>query len=64
MNTYNHSKLRYNKLKKSQNNDSITLKNAKLVKAINCKKYKKDLEKECKIISKLHFKNKKWKKSH
>ncbi len=59
LNTYNHSKLRYIKLHKSQNNDSFTLKNAKLVKAINCKIYKKDLEKECKIISKLHFKNKK-----
>ncbi len=58
LNTYNFSNVKYVNLNKNQNRDNFTLKNKKLVNAINMKIYKKDLKKECKLISKAYFKNK------
>ena len=59
LNYFNLSKYRYIKLKKSLNNESFTLSNKKLLKDINFKIIKKDLETECKKISKIFFKKKK-----
>jgi len=58
LNTYNYSDVKYVNLNKKQNRDNFTLNNKKLVNAINMKIYKKDLKKECKLISKGYFKNK------
>ena len=59
LNYFNLSKYRYIKLKKSLSNESFTLSNKKLLKDINFKIIKKDLETECKKISKIFFKKKK-----
>ena len=59
LNYFNLSKYKYIKLKKHLNNESFTLNNNKLLKDINFKIYKKDLENECKKISKIFFKKKK-----
>tara|TARA_Y100001970_G_scaffold293137_1_gene438022 strand:- start:2949 stop:3773 length:825 start_codon:yes stop_codon:yes gene_type:complete len=58
LNTYNNSHIKYVNLNKKQNKDNFTLNNKKLVNAINMKIYKKDLKKECILISKTYFKNK------
>ena len=58
LNTYNYSDIEYINLSKKQNRDNFTLNNTKLVNAINMKIYKKDLKKECMLISKSYFKNK------
>ena len=50
------SDLKYVNLSKNQNKDNFTLNNKKLTNAINIKIYKKDLKKECKLISKAYFK--------
>ena len=57
LNYFNLSNYKYIQLNKELNNDSFTLNNKKLLKVINLKIRKKDLEKECKEISKKYFKN-------
>ncbi len=57
LNYFNLSNYKYIQLNKKLNNDSFTLNNKKLLNAINLKTKKKDLEKECKEISKKYFKN-------
>ena len=56
LNCYNLFKYKYINLNKNFNDDSFTLNNKKLLKEIKIKLYKKDLEKECKLISKNFFK--------
>ena len=55
LNYYNLSRYKYINLGKNFNDDSFTLNNKKLLKEIKIKLYKKDLEKECKLISKIFF---------
>ena len=57
LNYFNLSNYKFIQLNKKLNNDSFTLNNNKLLKVINYKTKKKDLEKECKEISKKYFKN-------
>ena len=57
LNYFNLSNYKYIQLNKELNNDSFTLNNKKLLNAIDYKTNKKDLEKECKEISKKYFRN-------
>ncbi len=58
LNYYNSSSLKHIKLKNKLNIESFTLNNNKLLKKIKYKIKKKNLENECKLISKLYFKKK------